>query len=308
MSVIICTIREEPRLDLILECLKRQTYKWFELIYVDALKDKRSKDFIQKLNNTDFITKHVQDKPWIGMGKQPGIANARNTGVLYSSGEILCVAGDNTYIQNTWIERHVKIVSKDKISISPCYVIPKSLPKGINYAEISKAPSHPIETRVKIGYEYEENGEKKFQYKIFKAPTDCRLPGLPDNKFFGRDPFIEVKIGGWLHGSSFALPISYWLELNGMNEEYDKYGYGFEDCEFGLRLVKAGFKIIMDTANWVISINDDLNTPLCTVFNVTSGHNYDLWISALEGKTSDWVNRKFDLSKMKKEFECSKEK
>jgi glycosyltransferase involved in cell wall biosynthesis len=290
VSVLICTIREDPRLELTLQSLLQQTYKHFEVIYVDAIKDKRNEKFLKQAS----IFKHVQDKPWDGLGKKPGIANARNTGILYCSGEIICVTGDNTWIQPTWIERHVKIVKNSYISVSPCYNISESI-DGQILARLVKHKEHPN----KIYIETDCCGYKRG----YEAPVDCRMPGLSDEVFFGNDKFVQVP-GGYLHGVSFALSLEKYLTVNGQDENYDKDGYGFEDCDFGVRLSRMGFKLVMDPANWVVSINDDKNPTLNKMFGTSGVENAKLWEATAKGETPIWANHDFNLRKMRENLKC----
>jgi glycosyltransferase involved in cell wall biosynthesis len=284
VSVIICTIREDPRLDLTLNCMLQQTYKHFEVIYVDAIKDKRSPEFLKQAS----VFEHVQDKPWAGMGKRPGISSARNTGILYARGDIICVTGDNTYVQPDWIKRHVELVQNGNfISVSPCCNVTEEVEPYSTFT-LQKHKEHPTKVTVHsnfMGYE-----------KDYEAPTDCRLPGLPDEIFFGKQPYVQVP-GGYLHGVSFALKLDQWLSVNGMDENFDKKGYGFEDCNFGVRLSRNRNHLCLDTSNWVISINDEKNPTLNKMFGTSGEANAKLW----EASANDPIvaNDNFNLRKLR---------
>jgi len=51
--------------------------------------------------------------------------------------------------------------------------------------------------------------------------------------------------GSWLYGCSCGFPIDTLLSVNGWDEICD--GSGYEDCHLGIRLEKAGYKMIYDT-------------------------------------------------------------
>lgn len=291
VSVLICTIRPEPRLSLTLDCLANQsTTEDFELVYVDALKNQRDQAFLDVLRsyNDFFPIKHVQDKPWTDMGKRPGIANARNTGILYCEGDIICVTGDNTWFSKHWIQRHVNLVQKGKISTSPCYNVNKPLKMLYDEGKLSthQNPKKAILT---------------FKEETIEVPADCRIPGLPEEYFTGRNPYVEVP-GGFLHAVSFAISLDRWLNVNGMDQRYDKKGYGFEDCDFGMRLKRMGFPIVMDTANWVVSINDKYNERLEKIMPNASGkENVALWEASDEAPI--WANEEFNLRKLREKLQ-----
>lgn len=294
VSVLVCTIRETPRLKLTLDCLSNQTYKNFELIYVDAIKDKRAEEFglLMDEYRKKFSIKHVQDKPWSGLGKKPGLSNARNTGILYCSGDIIVVTGDNTWFSEEWIQRHVNLINNGYVSVSPCYNVSHPIEAQHKKGTLIKHDSYPASIIVSLEGETTE---------LFEAPLDCRLPGLPDHLVFGNEQFLQVP-GGYLHGVSFALTLERWLNVNGMDEEYDKNGYGFEDCDFGMRLHVMGFKIALDPANWVVSINDEKNPTLNKMFGTSGEANNVLWNDTINYARPIWSNGNFNLRKVREKL------
>jgi glycosyltransferase involved in cell wall biosynthesis len=296
VCILICTIRTDPRLELTLESLKNQTYPNFELVYVDAIKDKRTPEFLELIERYSkfFKIKHVQDKPWEGMGNRPGIANARNSGILYCAGDIICVTGDNTWLSIDWIQRHVNLVNNGFISVSPCCNIKESMKYHHFRGTLLKHKNHPTEIHISLpNVLLTGSGTEEFD-----APTDCRLPGLEDDIFFGKDKFIQAPCG-YLHGVSFAISLDRYLNTNGMDESFDQKGYGFEDCDFGARLNRMGFRIALDPANWVVSINDKINKPLNEMFGSSGEINQKKWEASAQGETPIWVNDYYNLRKLR---------
>ena len=288
VSVLICTIRNEPRLSLTLDCLAHQTYQNFELVYIDALKDKRSESFIVELENFGVFhkVKHIKDSPITGALK-PRLSAARNLGLLYCKGDVICIIGDNQFFQKTWIERHVKLVEQQYISVSPCYNIDKSS----TFEDLKDAT-----------IEHHEKPDRIFvktKNEIYDAPRDCRVINLPDKYLFGDD--ILQASPGWLHGVSVAVSLDRLLNINSFDENFDK-GYGWEDNNLGLRLSRMGFKMALDPKNWVISVNDKSNPTLVKMFGVSGETNEKLWNATVNGETGVWANENFNLRKMREKL------
>lgn len=300
-SILICTIRPEPRLRLTLECLKNQTYKNFELLYIDALKPQRSQEFLNLLEEYRqyFPILHIQDKPWERMGSHPGIASARNTGLLHASGEAIIMTGDTTYFQHFWVERHTLAYINNFNSVSPRFIIgglegsEEDLSGEIEYLQqfktgnLVKHPEHPFKANLKFGD------------RTYESPMDGKLPGLTDELIFGQGNWLQVP-GGYMHSMSLQMSLDRLLNVNGFDERYDKEGYGFEDCDLGVRMVMMGFPQIMDPGNWVLQIHDKLNQRLVPIEEGQA--NRMLYDKLVENKGPIWVNQQFNLRKMRREF------
>lgn len=63
--------------------------------------------------------------------------------------------------------------------------------------------------------------------------------------------------GGWLWGLNMSFPLSMAIEVDGYDEKYDGQG-GSEDCDFGVRLERAGCKIV--------------HVPSCLVYQILDTH------------------------------------
>lgn len=290
-SVLICTARQDPQLKLTLECLKNQTFKDFELLYVDALKSERPKEFLDLIDSYRqyFPIVHLRDKP-----KPPecvsGISNARNTGIIFASGETIIMTGDETYVQNFWVERHVLAYDNSYNSSAPTLVLKKEdVKEDLNQfltGEIIKHPTeHPIRMLVKFGS------------NTYDSPSDCRIPGLPDELVFGKNCYFLCP-GGWMHSLNLQMSLDRLLNVNGFDERYDKTGYGFEDTDLGFRMAFMGFPQILDTGNWVSQIN---GKPLIQKEGI-GVKNKELYDERSKNVIPIWSNSEFNLRKMREEI------
>jgi len=117
VSVILITARPEfsiiglPELDMLANienCLKRQTFKEFELIVVDTLYDRRIHSFAGLPFEVKHVPVHPKHRIWIDR-KRYNICGALNTALMYAEGELIvrvddCSEFDEEYLQRIWDE------------------------------------------------------------------------------------------------------------------------------------------------------------------------------------------------------------
>lgn len=65
-----------------------------------------------------------------------------------------------------------------------------------------------------------------------------------------KGPTMDSQNGGWLFGCSFALPLEWALEVNGLPEECD--GLGMEDVMFGVLLTNNNRRVVYDVRMKII--------------------------------------------------------
>ena len=112
ISIIIPTLNEEKHLALLLESLKSQTFKDFEVIVSDA----GSKDKTLKLA-----------KKWGCKTVKGGLPPyARNRGAEVARGDILVFFDADVYLQKDFLEKAVKEFKKRKLGLAGCYSLPLS--------------------------------------------------------------------------------------------------------------------------------------------------------------------------------------
>lgn len=101
LSVIITTKNEEKNMANILESLKRQTFKDFEIIVVD--------------NNSSDKTKEISESYGaIVLNKGPERSAQRNYGVSKAKGEYVLILDADMILEKDVLEECVKVSSKDK--------------------------------------------------------------------------------------------------------------------------------------------------------------------------------------------------
>lgn len=110
ISVVIRTFNEEKHLSEVLESLKNQTYKNFEVIIVDS----------ESTDNTLNIAKNYNVKIVPILKKDFNYSYASNVGVKNSTGDIICfLSGHSVPATNTYLEETNNVFQNDKIG--GCY-------------------------------------------------------------------------------------------------------------------------------------------------------------------------------------------
>jgi len=301
VSIVLTTFRKNPKLELMLECLSRQTVKNFEFVLVDWLFEQRQ-DYIKKLSEKYKI-------PIVHVGRDTkGASRAMNIGIINSSGDYILHINDCTYITNRWVEKHLLICMNNAMGLGPRYFvfsndfpIEKYLTGYINIpAELEKD---------KLDWIYKRTGVDKYlivqmgEHQIV-SPQDLRLIGLPNDFIEGENIILSV-LPGHSYGGNMSAPTEMYLEVNGFNEELDN-GYGYPDCELGIRLYNNKKKLFLNTSNWFVEVQDkdheDVFSFIPKMNNEEAfNHNLKLYEKACnENKT--WVNLNINLREIRKKI------
>jgi hypothetical protein len=74
-------------------------------------------------------------------------------------------------------------------------------------------------------------------------------------------PSTQMVYGGWLYGMNMGVPLNKALNVDGYDETYSGQG-GVEDCDFGVRLDRAGCKVIWLPESMVYQLMDS-HEPVC---------------------------------------------
>jgi len=95
-SVCLITKRREPRIDLALQLLSKQTCLDFEYIICDGYFWQRREEVEELIRRMKppFPVRYIPDKPSRWRGKRPALSNARNTCVIYARGAQLIFFDD----------------------------------------------------------------------------------------------------------------------------------------------------------------------------------------------------------------------
>ena len=306
ISVVLATFRKNPKFELLFKCMSRQTIKNFELVIADYLYDSRI-GYVKNL-----AKKYNVDTVHVGR-KNLDSAHSYNVGIVNSSGDYILYLNDCTYHPERWIEKHMIICVNNFVSLGTRYfMIPKypidfsidEYPTGqvcvpeVQDSETFKA----VKDHSKIeGYLNLVFGEHKVV-----TPWDFRLIGVPKD-LITQDNIVITAMPGWSYGGSIGASTEAFLSINGFDERYDK-GYGWNDCDFGIRAFNKGYKSFLNISNWFLEIQDkdhediyDLQPELSIQNKEAVDRNWKLYEENCNPSKS-WVNPDFNLREMRKKI------
>jgi glycosyltransferase involved in cell wall biosynthesis len=102
VSLIVAVYKNVDALRLIIEALKLQTYKNFEVVIVEDCEDSNMEQYINSIEGLQVIHTTQED---IGLRK----ARSQNNGIIASTGEYLIFIDGDCIPYTTFIENHVKL-------------------------------------------------------------------------------------------------------------------------------------------------------------------------------------------------------
>ena len=112
ISIIIPALNEEKYLPKLLDCIKKQTYKGYEIIVADA----------SSTDNTRNIAKKYGCK--IVKGGMPAVG--RNNGAKIAKGDILLFFDADVQLENSFLKNAINEFKERNLDVAGCYIYPLS--------------------------------------------------------------------------------------------------------------------------------------------------------------------------------------
>ena len=224
VSVIIAVYKDVEALELIIESLKNQTYKNFEVIIAEDGQDEKMQTFIKSIKDLDI--KHTTQED-IGIRKTRSL----NNGIIASEGEFLIFIDGDCIPYSTFIESYVKI-SQDGFIISG--------------RRVNLGPKYSKKLRNKIISPLEL--EKTFLLRYIFISQDCKEGHSEDGFYFSPDGWIYNKFIKNRKASTSILGCNYAcfkkdiIAINGYDEGYGETAIG-DDTDLEWRFKALGCKI-----------------------------------------------------------------
>lgn len=219
-------IMGKPRLHLwevTLQTLQRQTMKDFEYIVVDVFYDERPDYFVD--HNYGIRIKHVPTTPniWHDLGIVQA-CHQQNKGIIHADGELLFTNGDSymyppDFMENLW--RHYQ----DGYFVSSAFGADVTYGPKL-YLDIARKNVVPTDWYSFLHFHGWVNMDHRFNM-LFEG-TDKQMSMIPPSWYFGI--------------SSLSLEAA--LKVNGFDEAFDGDRM-LSDCDMGIRLAMAGYKLAM---------------------------------------------------------------
>jgi len=226
LQIEICTYKRGGELALLLESLRRQTYKDWDLIIVDGQKENPVRN--QKYIN-DLILKIKMDGhgvKYIVEDVRRGIAASRNRAVKEAfPSEYHCRIDDDSICEPDYIERLMKIMKDGALGLKPeeIGIVGGLVPYfgGPNIrANSNRLNYFEVINYTPMGIMISDNGGYIWEPEKIMLSHHCR--------------------------SSYLFRKSAWEKAKGYPEEYGS-GVAFrEETDFCMKVAYAGFKILTD--------------------------------------------------------------
>jgi len=307
VSVIMCTIRPVPRWKMMLDSLEKQKFTDFEYVIVDGLYDRRRAEVKNILKDYSFPIVYVKDKPWfhdeqVQCGKRPGIASARNVGVIHARGVLLLIHDDCSKLPPDWIERHVKAFKTGFDGMAGLqhrlYSVWGLEKYGEHYFVDGKHPDGrciPCIVQNKPCTHVENRGERVF-IKDYRGDYSKDEIVAPD---YDSEQHISYNILplGWFYCCNASIRTECVLKINGFPEEFCGE-MGSEDSFVSMCLQRVNARLVLDKKSYIIHYSDEDHVDFNEVFNFKNSE-----LMLLDGKMH-FSNEKFveDLFKEKGRF------
>ncbi|MDD2828630.1 MAG: glycosyltransferase [Sulfuricurvum sp.] len=221
-SVIVAVYKDVESLSLIIEALKHQTYKNFEVIIAEDGENPQMREYV--MNITDLDVKHTTHED-TGVRK----SRSQNNGIIASSGEYLIFIDGDCVPYTTFVEAHVALAKPKTVLSGRRVNLSESLTKKVKSKTLDLLD---IEKRLYkyIGLAFEKNS--KYEYGIYLSPRGWLYPLL--SKLRKRNTSIL--------GCNFSCFREDMIALNGFDESYGENSIS-DDTDLDWRFRAAGLEI-----------------------------------------------------------------
>jgi hypothetical protein len=236
ISIIFITFRENCKFEWFIQSLIQQSDQYIrsliQIVIVDGLLQNLNdteqnirKQYFSELINLNFDFIHVSPKPTHWQGKYKvtdtdyfAASNTRNTGVCFAKYSYIAFHDDLGCPSQTWLKNVFFAQQKNKIQ---CGAYTKVFDMIV------------------------DNG-------ILISKRDSQV-GIDSRLHFFQNSISKCN-GSNFFGSSFCMPLVYYLQINGMNEMCD--GCGAEDYDFGMRLERQGHTLYYNKEMFIYESED----------------------------------------------------
>jgi len=219
-------------LDILRGNLQRQTIQDFEVIFVDGLYHKRKNAVASFFK--DFDLYHLPEpemKPEEGYVHL--LSRCWNTAFKHCTGEVIIALQDYIYVPYDGFEKFIYVYERNKTALI----------SGVGHQYSEPGINNVMRENCDISI-FSMNYYAKPKNKCWTDPrvrgTDLRV-GIP----------IEWE-ANWA-----LIPREVIYKLGGMDEEYDKHGFGYDNTNIAERAAYLGHPILIDQANEVFCIHHE---------------------------------------------------
>jgi len=222
VSLIVNIYKNLKALKLIIDALKRQTYKDFEVVICEDGEDKEIKGYIDSIEGLSIVHTTQEDK---GVRK----AHSQNNGVRAASGEYLIFIDGDCIPYTTFIEGHVLLAEKKCVLSGRRVNLNKDITKKLYDGTLSPLQ---LEKNYLLNFSLMFDKSSRFEQGIFIHPHSF----IYKNFIAKRDRNVSII------GCNFSCWRDDMFELNGFDEDYGESGVS-DDVDLEWRFKAYGLKI-----------------------------------------------------------------
>lgn len=220
-------------LDILRGNLRRQSIQDFELVFVDGLYHER-KDQINEFFD-GIKLKHIDQTQLPMDGYLSRLARADNLAFKNCDGDLIVCLQDYIYIPHDGLEkfRYLNDLHDGNALLT-----------GVGHQYLSPTKEDIVNEK-DLFYVFEKPYTKKPENKFWSDP---RHNGIPEVRMC--EP-VEWELN-WASISKKAI-----YDLGGMDEEYDKKGFAWDNTNIAERAKILGYKILLDGSNECFGFDHD---------------------------------------------------
>jgi len=224
VSLIVAVYKDIEALDLIVEALKTQTYKDFEVIIVEDNNSVEMKEYINNIKDLNIVHTFQEDN---GIQKMRSL----NNGIIKSSGEYLVFIDGDCIPYSTFIASYVKSAQKGYLSSG----------RRVN---LGKEYSNKLRNKEIMSF----NLEKTFLLHFFAMKKDSLERHIEEGFYFNPDKWLyntflkNRKSTTDILGCNYGCYREDMITINGYDEGYGETAVG-DDTDIQWRFETIGLKI-----------------------------------------------------------------
>lgn len=223
VSIIIAVYKDIEALSLIIEALKKQTYKNFEVVVAEDNDSDEMKKYVASIEGLEV--KHT-------FQKDDGVRKSRsqNNGILASSGEYLIFLDGDIIPYSTFVQGHVDLAQKDRVLAGRRVNLNARLTK--KFREKTILASTLEKYYFLLGFDLIFDREARFEQGIY----------IKSDSFIYKRFLQKRKRNTSIIGCNFSCYKEAMMAINGFDESYGGSSLP-SDVDFDWRFEAYGLKL-----------------------------------------------------------------
>ena len=224
VSVIIAVYKDIEALNLIIDALKLQTYKNFEVIVAEDNNSKEMREYIASVKDLDIKHTFQEDK---GVRK----SRSQNNGILKSSGEYLIFLDGDIIPYSTFVAGHVALAKKGLVLAGRRANLNEKLSKKFRDATMSPYSLEKHYLTLGIQLMFDKNA--RYEQGIYINP----------DSFIYKTFIAKRKRNTSLIGCNFSCFRTDMIAINGFDESYGESSLP-DDVDLDWRFRTYGLELV----------------------------------------------------------------